>query len=77
MQQHRWLRRYAKSRKVAGLSPNEVTEMLSNLPNHSSHAIALEFTQPLTEMSTWNFPGGEAWLVHKADNSTAICEPIV
>jgi hypothetical protein len=28
-------------------------------------------TQPLTEMNTWNIPGG------KADNLTAICEPIV
>jgi hypothetical protein len=40
-------------------------------------------TQPLTEMSTRNLPGGlgggevKAWLVRKNDNLTAICEPIV
>jgi hypothetical protein len=37
-------------------------------------------TQPLTEMSTRNLPGGgggEGWPVRKADNLTAICEPIV
>jgi hypothetical protein len=40
--------------------------------------LALESTQPLTEMSTRNLPavrgGREA---RKADNLTAICEPIV
>jgi hypothetical protein len=34
-------------------------------------------TQPLTEMSTRNFRGGKEQLAHKADNLTAICEPIV
>jgi hypothetical protein len=34
-------------------------------------------TQPLTEMSTRNLPGGKGWPVHKADSITAICEPIV
>jgi hypothetical protein len=34
-------------------------------------------TQPLIEMSTRNIPGGEGRPVHKADNFTAICEPIV
>jgi hypothetical protein len=34
-------------------------------------------TQPLTEMSTRNLPGGRAWQVHKADSLIAICEPIV
>jgi hypothetical protein len=34
--------------------------------------MALGLTQPLTEMSTRNLPGGE-----KADNLTAIYEPIV
>jgi hypothetical protein len=32
-------------------------------------------TQPLTEMSTKNFPGGRPAL--KADDLTAICEPIL
>jgi hypothetical protein len=45
------------SRKVAGLSPDEVIGFF-NLPNHSSHTMALESTQPLTEMSIRNFSGG-------------------
>jgi hypothetical protein len=52
-----------------------------NLPNPSSHTMALGSTQPLTEMSTRNIPGGVGVkggrLAHKADNLTAICEPIV
>jgi hypothetical protein len=40
---------------------------------------ALSLTQPLTEMSTWNLPGGggKERPVRKADNLTAICEPII
>jgi hypothetical protein len=40
-------------------------------------ALALGFTQPLTENSTRNIPGGKAWLAHKADNLTSISEPTV
>jgi hypothetical protein len=43
--------------------------------------MALGSTQPLTEMSTRNFPGGggggKGRPARKADNLTAICEPIV
>jgi hypothetical protein len=39
--------------------------------------MALGSTQPLTEMSTRNLPGGEGRSARKADNLTAICEPIV
>jgi hypothetical protein len=39
--------------------------------------MALESNQPLTEMSTRKLPGGKGWLVCKADNLTAVCEPIV
>jgi hypothetical protein len=39
--------------------------------------MALESTQPLTEMSTRNIPGGKEQPARKADNLTAICEPIV
>jgi hypothetical protein len=39
--------------------------------------MALGSTQPLTEMSTRNLPGGKVRLVRGADNLTAICEPIV
>jgi hypothetical protein len=44
--------------------------------------MALELTQLLTEMSTRNLPvcgwrGGKAQPTRKADNLTAICEPII
>jgi hypothetical protein len=46
--------------------------------------MALGLTQPLTEMSTRNLPGGgggrgggKGWPACKADDLTAICEPIV
>jgi hypothetical protein len=39
--------------------------------------MALGSTQSLTEMSTRNFPGGKGRPASKADNLTAICEPIV
>jgi hypothetical protein len=39
--------------------------------------MALGSTQPLTEMSTRNIPGGEGRPARKADNLTAICELIV
>jgi hypothetical protein len=48
-----------------------------NLPNPSSHTMALGSTQPLTEMSTRNLPGGKGWPPRGADNLTAICEPTV
>jgi hypothetical protein len=39
--------------------------------------MALESTQSLTEMSTRNLPGDKERPARKADNLTAICEPIV
>jgi hypothetical protein len=39
--------------------------------------MALETTQPLTEMSTRNLPRAEGQLARKVDNLTAICEQIV
>jgi hypothetical protein len=42
--------------------------------NPSSCTMALGSTQPLTEMSTRNLPGGKWLLVHEADNLTTICE---
>jgi hypothetical protein len=39
--------------------------------------MALGSTQPVTEMSTRNLPGGKERPVRKADNLTAICEPIM
>jgi hypothetical protein len=70
---------YGKSRKVADSTPDEVD--FFNLPNPSSRTMALGLTQPLTEMSTRNLPwgggGGKGRPARKADNLTAICEPIV
>jgi hypothetical protein len=39
--------------------------------------MVLGSTQPLTEMSTGNLPGGKGRPVLKADKLTAICQPIV
>jgi hypothetical protein len=50
-------------------------DFLNLLP--SSRIMALGSTQPLTEMSTRNIPGGKERPALKADNLTAICEPIV
>jgi hypothetical protein len=46
-------------------------------PNPSSYNTALESTQPLTEMSTSNLPGGTGQLAHKVDKLTTTCEPII
>jgi hypothetical protein len=43
----------------------------------SSRTMALGSTQPLTEMSIRNLPGGKGQPAREADNLTAICEPIV
>jgi hypothetical protein len=56
--------------------PDEVIGFV-NGPNPSSSTMALGSTQPLTEMSTRYFPGGKGRPARKADNPTAICEPIV
>jgi hypothetical protein len=39
--------------------------------------MALQSTQPLTEMSTRNIPECNRWQARKADNLTATCEAIV
>jgi hypothetical protein len=56
-------------------APDEVD--CFNLPNPSSRTMALRSTQPLTKMSTRNLPGGKKRPARRADNFTAICEPIV
>jgi hypothetical protein len=70
------LRHYATSRKVAGSIPDEVVGLF-NLPNPSSRTMALESTQPLTEMSTRNLSGGKGRPARNSDKFTAICEPII
>jgi hypothetical protein len=57
-------------------SPDEATGFF-NLPNPSSRIVALASTQPLTEMSIRNLPGGKGWPTRKVDNLTAICETII
>jgi hypothetical protein len=48
-----------------------------NLPNPSSRTMALGLTQPLTKMSTRNFPGGKKGPAHRVDNLATTYEPNV
>jgi hypothetical protein len=66
----------ATSRKVASSIPDEVIGFF-NCPNPSSRIMALGSTQPLTEMSTSDLPGGKRRPARGPDNLIAICEPIV
>jgi hypothetical protein len=66
---------YATSFKLAGSIPKEVTGFFSR-SNPSSRTMALGSTQPLTEMSTRNLPGGKGWPARKVDNLTAVCVSI-
>jgi hypothetical protein len=50
--------------------PDEVD--IFNLPNPSSRTMALGSTQPPTEMSTSNLPGGKKQPACRADNFAAI-----
>jgi hypothetical protein len=59
-----------------GLIPDEVIEFFS-WTKICSHTMVVELTQPLTEMSTRNLPGGKGWLARKTDNLTSIYELIV
>jgi hypothetical protein len=60
----------------AGSIPDEVIGFF-NWPNPYSRTMALESSQPLTEMKTRNLPEGKRQPTSGADNLTAICEPIV
>jgi hypothetical protein len=55
--------------------PDEVD--FFNLRNPSSSTMALLSTQHLTEISSRNLPEGKKRPARRADNLTAICEPIV
>jgi hypothetical protein len=70
------LSHYATSRKVASSIANEVTGFFDR-PKPSSRTMALGLTQPLTEKSTRKLPMGKGRPSRKADNLTAIFEPIV
>jgi hypothetical protein len=54
---HNWLK-YHTSGKVEGSIPDQVNWFF-NLPNPSGRTMALGSTQPLTQTSTRNLPGGE------------------
>jgi hypothetical protein len=69
---HSWLKHYPTSRKNVCSFPVEVIEFF-NWSNPSSRTMALESTQPLTDMSTRNLPGGKGWRVCRADSLTADC----
>jgi hypothetical protein len=56
--------------------PDEVIRY-SNLPSHSRSNMILALTRPLSEISTRNLPGSKERPARKADNFTAICEPII
>jgi hypothetical protein len=62
----------------AGRSPVRVPDEVDffNLPNSFSRTMALGSTQPLTEMSTRNLPGGKKRPARRAGNLAAICEPM-
>jgi hypothetical protein len=73
--QRSWLTHYGTSRKVADSTAEWGGYF--HLPNPSSWTMTLGSTQPLTEMSTRNLPGGKKWPALRADNFVAICEPNV
>jgi hypothetical protein len=55
--------------------PNDINGFFN--PNPSRRTMALGSTQPVTEMSNRNLPGGKRRPEIMADNLTAIREPIV
>jgi hypothetical protein len=61
---------------LAGSIPDEAIGFF-NWPNPSSRTRALSSTQPLTEMSTRNLPGGKGRPARGADIIAAIYEQIV
>jgi hypothetical protein len=61
---------------MAGSIPNEVIGFL-NWPNPASRTMFLGSTQPVTEMSTRNLPGGKWRPARKGNNLTSICESIL
>jgi hypothetical protein len=62
-----------------GKSPVRIPDEVDffNLPNLSSRTMALGSSQPITEMSTRNLPGGKKRPVRRADNLAASYEPNV
>jgi hypothetical protein len=75
-----WLRHCATSRKVPGSRPDEMNPVF-NLPNPSGPTRPLDFSHPVTDMTTRArkimFQGSRARPVRRAYNVSAICEPTV
>jgi hypothetical protein len=71
------LRHYATSRNVVGSNSDGVIGFNFALHNPSSRAMGLGMTQLLTKKSARNLTGDKGRPARKADNLTAICEPIV
>jgi hypothetical protein len=63
----------------AGRSPVRVSDEVDffNLSNPSSRTMALDSTQPITELSTRNVPGGKKRPARRVDKLAAIYEPNV
>jgi hypothetical protein len=59
-----------------GRSPVQVLDEVDFF-SFSSCTMALGLTQPLTEMSTRNLPGGKKWPALRADKLAAMCDPNV
>jgi hypothetical protein len=77
-----WLSRPNNGRSTGLVSPHPKKLIyiyigFFNLPNPSSRTMALGSTQPPTESSTRNLYRGKGRPACKADNLTAICEPVV
>jgi hypothetical protein len=75
-----WLRHNATKWKVTGLIPNFIGYfffILSN-PSHLHYGPGVDLAPNINKYqeSSWG-GGGKGWLACKADNLTAICEPIV
>jgi hypothetical protein len=66
----------ATSQKAEGSISGKVIGFFS-WPTPSSRTMALGSTQPLTEMSARNLPGGKSRLARKVGNLTAVCGLIV
>jgi hypothetical protein len=63
---------------VAGSIPGEVIGIFSiYLILQVACTMALGSPQPLIEMSTRNVPGGKGWPERRAENFSAVYEPIV
>jgi hypothetical protein len=56
---------------------NRVLKRIFRPKKAEVRTMALDSTQPVTAMSIRGLSGAKGWPSHKADNLSAICEPIV